>query len=168
MAARPLLLTPARNRLAVLAIEHDDDVANGLETTVAGQPIELGRLRIDGSVPQLWIDGRQVSVPPMEFLLLRYFAGHIGEVISRAELLDAVWGNEAHANSNTLTVHILRLRKRLGDDEGEPQWIKAIRGLGYQLSVPAGAGGTNTVPAGSGGTNTVPVNPPQDARPEPS
>ena len=38
--------------------------------------------------------------------------------------------------SNTLNVHIMRLRKRLGDDEKNPLWIKAIRGLGYQFTVP--------------------------------
>lgn len=101
------------------------------------QPIDLGRLRVDGSAPRFWLDGRQVSVPPMEFLLLRHFAERVGEVISRAELLEAVWGEDQHSRSNTLTVHIMRLRKRLGDEEGDTRWIRAIRGLGYQFSVPA-------------------------------
>lgn len=108
--------------------------------------IDLGRLRIDGSVPQFWLDGRRVSVPPMEFLLLRYFAERAGQVISRTELLEAVWGGDQHAQSNTLTVHIMRLRKRLGDDEGASRWIRAIRGMGYQFSVPAEGGGSGPLP----------------------
>lgn len=102
-------------------------------------PIDLGRLRVDGASPQAWVDGKQVSVPPMEFVLLRYFAERVDQVISRAELVEAVWGENQHANSNTLTVHIMRLRKRIGGDRGA-DWIRAVRGLGYQFTVPADGG----------------------------
>lgn len=100
-------------------------------------PIDLGRVRVDGATPRAWVDGSQVSVPPMEFVLLRYFAERVGQVISRAELAEVVWGDNQQANSNTLTVHIMRLRKRLGGDRGS-DWIRAVRGLGYQFTVPAG------------------------------
>ncbi|HEU5470647.1 MAG TPA: response regulator transcription factor [Actinophytocola sp.] len=99
--------------------------------------IDLGRLRIDGAVPQMWLDGVHIDLPPMEFLLIRYFAERAGSVVTRRELLRGVWGERnPPGKSNTLTVHIMRLRKRLGDDEHNPQWIKAIRGLGYQFLVP--------------------------------
>ncbi|GAB3500399.1 response regulator transcription factor [Amycolatopsis cihanbeyliensis] len=98
--------------------------------------IDLGRLRVDGAVPRFWLDGQTVQLPPMEFLLLRYLAERAGAVLTRRELIAAVWGEGATARSNTLTVHIMRLRKRLGDDEHDPQWIKAVRGLGYQFTVP--------------------------------
>jgi DNA-binding response OmpR family regulator len=103
-------------------------------------PIDLGRLRVDGAIPQVWLDGVKIELPPMEFLLIRYFAERAGSVITRRELLRGVWGDRPHTKSNTLTVHIMRLRKRLGDDEQNPQWIRAIRGLGYQLLVPDGSG----------------------------
>jgi DNA-binding response OmpR family regulator len=100
-------------------------------------PIDVGRLRVDGSIPQIWIDGRQVTLPPMEYVLLRYFAERVGLVLSRAELIDAVWGDSQQASSNTLTVHIMRLRKRLGGGDGDTsEWIRSVRGLGYQLTVP--------------------------------
>lgn len=100
-------------------------------------PIDIGRLRVDGSIPQMWIDGKQVTLPPMEYVLLRYFADRVGQVLSRAELIDAVWGDSQQASSNTLTVHIMRLRKRLGGGEGDAsEWIRSVRGLGYQLTVP--------------------------------
>ncbi len=108
--------------------------------------IDLGRLRIDGAAPQMWLDGTNVDLPPLEWLLLRYFAERTGSVLSRRELLGGVWGNRnPPGKSNTLTVHIMRLRKRLGDNEHDPQWIKAIRGLGYQFLVPEPAA-TNGVP----------------------
>ncbi|MCW4355313.1 response regulator transcription factor [Hoyosella sp. YIM 151337] len=97
--------------------------------------IDLGRLRVDAVTPQMWLDGECMRLPPREFALLRYFADREGAVISRQELIDAAWqGSGTH--SNTLTVHIARLRRRLGDDEANPQWIRAIRGFGYQFRVP--------------------------------
>lgn len=111
--------------------------------------IDLGRLRIDGGMPQFWLDGRTVELPPMEYLLLRYFAERPGTALTRAELINAVWGEGAKDRSNTLTVHIARLRKRLGDDEQRPQWIKAVRGLGYQFTVPAHSANGSPTPGQS-------------------
>lgn len=98
--------------------------------------IDLGRLRIDGAAPRIWLDGEQIMLPPREFLLLRYLAERKGAVIPRKDLVRALWG-EAPTSSNSLTVHVLRLRRRLGDDEHNPQWIRAIRRLGYQFDVPS-------------------------------
>ncbi|MBC7302082.1 MULTISPECIES: response regulator transcription factor [Nocardia] len=97
--------------------------------------IDLGRLRIDGSAPRIWLDGEQIMLPPREFLLLRYLAERKGAVIPRKDLVRALWG-EGPTSSNSLTVHVLRLRRRLGDEEHNPQWIRAIRRLGYQFDVP--------------------------------
>ncbi|PWK89520.1 winged helix family two component transcriptional regulator [Lentzea atacamensis] len=98
--------------------------------------IDLGRLRVDGAVPQFWLDGVLVPLPPMEFLMLRYFAERPGAVVSRKELVGALWAGRPSAKSNTLNVHIMRLRKRLGDDDHNPTWIRVVRGLGYQFNVP--------------------------------
>ncbi|WP_433007936.1 response regulator transcription factor [Kribbella sp. CA-294648] len=98
--------------------------------------IDLGRLRVDGAVPQMWLDGKLIDLPPMEFLLLRFFAERLGALITRQEVLDAVWGQGSSVRSNTLNVHIMRLRKRLGDDDQNPRWIRSVRGLGFQFSVP--------------------------------
>lgn len=99
--------------------------------------IDLGRLRIDGSMPRFWLDGREIHLPLQEYILLRYLAERVELVLSRAEIIRAVWGDKLSVRSNSLTVHVVRLRKRLGDDEHDPQWIKAIRGLGYRFAVPA-------------------------------
>jgi DNA-binding response OmpR family regulator len=122
----------ARDLIALLA----SYAPQSEQVSVRPMEIDLGRLKIDGAVPQIWLDGQQIELPMREFLLLRYFAERVGAVHTRDELLNAVWGGRHSAKSNTLTVHILRLRKRLGDNENDPQWIKAIRGLGYQFVVP--------------------------------
>lgn len=107
--------------------------------------VDLGRLRVDGAVPQMWLDGRQIELPPMEFLILRFFAERVGALITRQEVLTAVWGETASVRSNTLNVHVMRLRKRLGDDDKYPRWIRSVRGLGYQFNVPNGTGVASAV-----------------------
>lgn len=100
--------------------------------------IELGPLRIDGLIPQIWLHGRHIELPHREFLLLRYLAERAGAVVGRDELLHALWDNHSELASNTLSVHVMRLRRRLGDTDNDSQrsWITAIRGLGYRLQIP--------------------------------
>ncbi|MGH3876549.1 MAG: response regulator transcription factor [Actinophytocola sp.] len=124
---------PARRLLGLLrSFAREPD-----EVELRPMVIDLGRLRIDGAVPQFWLDGRLVQLPPQEFLLLRYFAERVGAVLTRTELNRAVWGDKHGVSSNSLTVHVMRLRKRLGDHDHDPRWIKVIRGLGYQFTVPS-------------------------------
>ncbi|MCS7484590.1 winged helix-turn-helix domain-containing protein [Umezawaea endophytica] len=103
--------------------------------------IDLGRLRVDGTVPRMWLDDVEVALPPMEFMLLRYLAERVGSVLTRKDLIAALWGDRPTA-SNSLTVHVMRLRKRFGDDEHDPQWIRVVRGLGYRFTVPVGTPGS--------------------------
>ncbi|MCE6995483.1 response regulator transcription factor [Saccharothrix sp. S26] len=97
--------------------------------------IDLGRLKVDGEVPRMWLDGAEITLPPMEFLLLRFFAERVGSVLTREAVVRALWG-ETPPSSNSLNVHVARLRKRLGDDDHDPQWIRVVRRLGYQFTVP--------------------------------
>ena len=102
-------------------------------------PIDLGRLRVDGVSPRIWLDGVESTIPAMEYLLLRYLAERHGEILPRRELLEAVWGEGATRSSNSLAVHLHRLRNRLEGDGGE--WIRPIRNIGYQFLVPPRAPG---------------------------
>lgn len=101
--------------------------------------LDFGRLRIDGASPQIWLDGQASKIPMREFLVLRYLAERAGTVVSRRELTTAIWGDEG-GSSNTLATHILRLRRRLEHHETKPQWIQAIRGIGYEFTVPPDPG----------------------------
>jgi DNA-binding response OmpR family regulator len=103
------------------------------------QPLDLGRLKVDITLPRIWLDGGEVLLPRMEFRLLRQLAEHVGEVVPRAELQSAAWGDVAAARSNSLAVHMGRLRRRLQAGSGV-EWICSIRGFGYRLVVPAAAG----------------------------
>jgi DNA-binding response OmpR family regulator len=117
-----------------------------LDTSVPGNgsfqvrplPIDLGRLRVDGAATRIWVDGVESLIPAMEFLLLRYLAERHGEIVTRQELVSAGWGEGAVVPSNSLNVHLARLRRRFPADHDE-HWIRPVRGIGYQFIVPAKA-----------------------------
>ncbi|MFI7024931.1 DNA-binding response regulator [Micromonospora sp. NPDC049900] len=101
-------------------------------------PIELGGLRVDPATFEVSRDGRAIALPLKEFKLLYFFMSHAERTVTREQLLTAVWGGVPDDSSNTLTVHIKRLRRRLALDGDRPPVIVTVRGLGYRF-VPAAA-----------------------------
>lgn len=67
-----------------------------------------------------------------EIQILAHLMSHAGEIVSRADLTEALWSNKIYIDDNTLSVNITRLRGKL-DELGLPDYIKTRRGLGYQL-----------------------------------
>jgi len=114
----------------------DSSVPDGASFQLRPLPIDLGRLRVDGAATRIWVDGAECLIPAMEFLLLRCLAERHGEVVTRDELVRAGWGDGATVPSNSLNVHLARLRRRFPLESTE-QWIRPIRGVGYQFLVPA-------------------------------
>ena len=71
----------------------------------------------------------------MEFDLLRVFAERPNQVLSRDQLLDAVWREDAFVEQRTVDVHIRHLRARIERDSANPRFIRTVRGLGYRFNV---------------------------------
>ncbi|WP_079148038.1 winged helix-turn-helix transcriptional regulator [Streptomyces agglomeratus] len=92
----------------------------------------VGDIELDAAGFHVYVRGRTLQLPVREFMLLRYLMEHANRVVSRSELTKAVWGVDA-LESNSLTVHIRRLRNRLREDSGSCCTIDAIRGMGYRL-----------------------------------
>lgn len=100
------------------------------------KPLDLGgRLRVDGNSPRMWFDGVETLLPHMEYQLLWYLASRPGEPLSRGEIMQAVWGDFGSCSSNTLSVHLARLRRRL-EGNLHQDWIRPVRGFGYQFLIP--------------------------------
>ncbi|MEV4201367.1 response regulator transcription factor [Micromonospora globbae] len=100
-------------------------------------PIELGGLRVDPATFEVTLRGTPVALPLKEFKLLYFFMAHADRMVTREQLLSAVWNGSSADNSNTLTVHIKRLRQRLTLDRSQPPIIVTVRGLGYRFVPPA-------------------------------
>jgi DNA-binding response OmpR family regulator len=79
--------------------------------------------------------GTAVELSAKELQLLRYLHDHAGDVVSRAELLKAVWGYTTTPFTRTVDVHVANLRKKLEDDPASPALIQTVHGLGYRLTV---------------------------------
>ena len=97
----------------------------------------------DGSAGDLIIDrrrgtvlrsGRDLNLTPTELRLLTYFAQHPNQVLSRGQILDAVWGYDRNPETEqVVTVNIRRLREKVEYDPGNPQIILTLPGQGYKL-----------------------------------
>lgn len=96
-------------------------------------PIEHGPLRIEPASRRVILDGEEIALTMREFDLLAYLAEHPGRVYSRDQLMEAVWGEPFFNDTSTVTVHIRRLRAKLGDDPAEPRFIETVWGVGYRL-----------------------------------
>jgi DNA-binding response OmpR family regulator len=76
--------------------------------------------------------GQPVAVTSTEFRLLCELADHAGQVISRQQLLERVWGYRI-GDERLVDVHVSRLRNKIEEDSGTPKRLVTVRGLGYKL-----------------------------------
>jgi DNA-binding response OmpR family regulator len=113
--------------------------SGGAGARPAGEPITHNGLVLDPERHEVTIDGALVQLTHVEFRILQTLLDADGRVLSRDQLLDAVWGSDqAEVLDRTVDVHIRRLRDKLGDDADAPRWVATVRGSGYR-SAPARA-----------------------------
>jgi len=74
-----------------------------------------------------------VELTSLEMDILKYFIVHNGEVVSRNDLLDKIWGYEKYPTTRTIDNHILKLRKKIEDDPSHPRYIISVYGGGYRF-----------------------------------
>lgn len=88
----------------------------------------LGSVTLSPAAREVLVGGFEVELTQREFDLLEYLLRRAGQVVSRDELLEAVWGFLSPGETRTVEVHIAQLRKKLGD----PTLIRTVRGIGYK------------------------------------
>jgi phosphate regulon transcriptional regulator PhoB len=96
--------------------------------------LQAGNLMIDPARYEVRIGGKQVTLSPKEFELLRFLAMHPGQVFSRQVLLDRVWGAEAYVEERTVDVHIRWLREKIEENASQPRQLLTVRGVGYKFN----------------------------------
>lgn len=77
--------------------------------------------------------GRIVEISSLEFKLLAAFVKNRGQVLSRDQLLDAVWGSDVHVTDRAVDNHVVGLRRKIEPDPGAPRYIVSMRGMGYRF-----------------------------------
>ena len=103
----------------------------------AASVLEAGDVRLDLRTRRVERDGREVRLTAREFELLAYLARHPDQVLSREQILNAVWGFDFDPGTKVLEVYIGYLRRKLGDHDGEGP-IETVRNVGYRLCAPRG------------------------------
>jgi two-component system phosphate regulon response regulator PhoB len=94
--------------------------------------VQVGGVKLDRNAHRVTRNGREVRLGPTEYRLLEVFLESAGRVLSRPQLLDAVWGRDGEIDERTVDVHVGRLRKALiRGNEIDP--IRTVRGAGYVL-----------------------------------
>ena len=93
----------------------------------------FGRLEIDGAARELTIDGSLVELTKLEFDLIDALSENPRLVLSRAQLLERVWGPHWFGDDHVVDVHIGNLRQKLGDDPRAPKFVRTVRGVGYRM-----------------------------------
>jgi two-component system, OmpR family, response regulator NblR len=99
---------------------------------VSNQKIQFSDLALDLDTRQAVRGSRSISLTSKEFELLRYFMNHPGEVLTREQILENVWGYDFLGESNVIEVYIRYLRLKL-HAESEKRLILTVRGTGYVL-----------------------------------
>lgn len=101
-------------------------------TDTAATKLTFGDLEIRPEAGEVCVHGDPVAVTRIEFRLLCELAEHPGQVLSRQQLLQRVWGYE-FGDERLVDVHVGRLRHKIENSPGKPEHLVTVRGLGYKL-----------------------------------
>lgn len=108
--------------------------AYGELAAVGGSQLYAADLVIDLDKGAVWRGDERIDLTPLELRLLTYLARHPGQALSRAQMLDAVWGSAEIESERTVNVHIRRLREKVEIDPSQPRLILTVPGIGYRLT----------------------------------
>jgi len=117
----------ARIRAVLRRTREEDD---------ADEPVRIGGLTMDARSRVAAIDGRPMDLSRKEFDLLWHLAARQGEVVSKRELLAAVWRQPYGGPEKTVDVHLSWLRTKLGESARSPRYLRSVRGVGVMLVDP--------------------------------
>lgn len=100
--------------------------------------MEVGDLRLNVLSHRVWRGGKLIELSSREFALLEFFMRNPGQILSRQQILSAVWDYAFNPGSNVLNVYVRYLRSKV-DRPGEPSLITTVRGVGYRFDPPKNA-----------------------------
>ncbi len=105
----------------------------GEPEAAAGAVLEFGPARVDFDRHEATVDGRAVHLSPKAFGVLRLLWESGGRTLTRAQILQQVWGYEVYPTTRTVDNHIAELRSRLEPDPARPRHLLTVHGVGYRF-----------------------------------
>ena len=106
------------------------------EAVAPAAVLEFGRMQLDLAGHRMLRDGKVVPLKPKAFELLAFLGRHPGQVFTREQLLERVWGYDYAGETRTVDVHIHWLRAEVEDESGRPEYLHTVRGVGYVFRRP--------------------------------
>ncbi len=97
--------------------------------------LQVGPCLIDDRTKNVKILGKEVSLSPKEFELLKIFANDPGRVFSHEQIIDHLWSGSKRADHNDVKQYIHLLRNKIEQNRSQPRWIRTVKGFGYKLDV---------------------------------
>jgi DNA-binding response OmpR family regulator len=101
--------------------------------TVGSDVYRFGDAELDFARGELRRGGRVIEISALEFKLLAAFVKRAGRVLSRSQLLDAVWGSDTHVTERVVDNQVTNLRKKIEPEPQRPRYLISLRGLGYRF-----------------------------------
>jgi DNA-binding response OmpR family regulator len=129
---KPFSLPELQARVRAL-LRRTESAAAGPEPAAA---IDLDDIQVDLAGHRLLRDGHELPVKPKAFELLAFLLRHPGQVFTRDQLLEQVWGYDYAGESRTVDVHVHWLRARIETDPSAPHFLHTVRGVGYVFRRP--------------------------------
>src|SRR5262245_36690555 len=97
--------------------------------------LRFGPFRLEVASERLWRATQELRLRPKRFAVLRYLVQHAGQLVTKDEILDAVWPGLA-VDDGALTTCLREIRRVLGDDPRQPQIIETVHRRGYRIIAP--------------------------------
>ena len=131
-AAKPIKAFTGKKEDAIARVKAVLRRADGAKTP--STVVSLGDLRVDAARREALVNGQPITLRAKEFDLLAYLVQNPGLVLSREQLLNAVWGYDFYGDTRTVDVHVAHLRDKL---EPSAVAIETVWGVGYKLVAPS-------------------------------
>ena len=104
----------------------------GYKEEIQQEILQVGDLILDKDTKQVNIQGQELHLTLKEFQILELLMSQPGRVFSSEQIYESIW-NEIAINTDTIMVHIRRLRKKIEEDPKNPEYIKVVWGIGYKI-----------------------------------
>jgi DNA-binding response OmpR family regulator len=130
---KPFSVRELMARVRALLRRSQPGQEGGADGTGLPDDLRFSDAEIDFRSYEARVGGKPVEMTRKEFAVLRYLASRAGEVVTRDDLLNQVWGFEAYPSSRTVDNHVAGLRAKLERDASQPEHIKTVHGVGYKF-----------------------------------
>ena len=118
-------------RVRALLRRYDD--LGSIRETKPEDRLQVGAVMLDTAKKQLIVRGEAVRLTATEFKILLVLMSNPGRVFSAEEIYERVWESDAYAVENTVMVHIRRIREKIELNPSEPEYLKVVWGIGYEI-----------------------------------